>query len=57
MAINVGIMVSGSDWSLSITCSSTREDLTFVAINDLLEHDYIAYLFQIDSTTAVQTAQ
>jgi glyceraldehyde 3-phosphate dehydrogenase len=50
MAINVGINGFGRIGRLVLRAAATREDINVVAINDLLDIDYIAYLFKYDST-------
>jgi glyceraldehyde 3-phosphate dehydrogenase len=50
MAINVGINGFGRIGRLVLRAAATREDIKVVAINDLLDIDYIAYLFKYDST-------
>jgi glyceraldehyde 3-phosphate dehydrogenase len=50
MAINVGINGFGRIGRLVLRAAATRDDINVVAINDLLDIDYIAYLFKYDST-------
>lgn len=50
MAINVGINGFGRIGRLVLRAAATRDDINVVAINDLLDLDYIAYLFKYDST-------
>jgi glyceraldehyde 3-phosphate dehydrogenase len=50
MTINVGINGFGRIGRLVLRAAATREDINVVAINDLLDIDYIAYLFKYDST-------
>lgn len=50
MAINVGINGFGRIGRLVLRAAATRSDINVVAINDLLDLDYIAYMFKYDST-------
>ncbi|MFQ3249869.1 MAG: glyceraldehyde 3-phosphate dehydrogenase [Glaciecola sp.] len=50
MAINVGINGFGRIGRLVLRAAVTRDDINVVAINDLLDLDYIAYMFKYDST-------
>jgi glyceraldehyde 3-phosphate dehydrogenase len=50
MAINVGINGFGRIGRLVLRAAATRDDVNVVAINDLLDLDYIAYMFKYDST-------
>ena len=50
MAINVGINGFGRIGRLVLRAAATRTDINVVAINDLLDLDYIAYMFKYDST-------
>ncbi|MFT5543895.1 MAG: glyceraldehyde 3-phosphate dehydrogenase [Glaciecola sp.] len=50
MAINVGINGFGRIGRLVLRAAATRDDINVVAINDLLDIDYIAYMFKYDST-------
>ena len=50
MAINVGINGFGRIGRLVLRAAATRDDINVVAINDLLDLDYIAYMFKYDST-------
>nr|WP_297348965.1 type I glyceraldehyde-3-phosphate dehydrogenase [uncultured Glaciecola sp.] len=50
MTINVGINGFGRIGRLALRAAATRDDINVVAINDLLDIDYIAYLFKYDST-------
>jgi len=50
MAINVGINGFGRIGRLVLRAAAARDDINVVAINDLLELDYIAYMFKYDST-------
>ncbi|MBF7072601.1 type I glyceraldehyde-3-phosphate dehydrogenase [Glaciecola sp. MH2013] len=50
MAINVGINGFGRIGRLVLRAAAKRDDINVVAINDLLDLDYIAYMFKYDST-------
>lgn len=50
MAINIGINGFGRIGRLVLRAASERDDVTVVAINDLLDVDYIAYMLKYDST-------
>jgi glyceraldehyde 3-phosphate dehydrogenase len=50
MAINVGINGFGRIGRLVMRAAMTRDDINVVAVNDLLDIDYIAYMFKYDST-------
>ena len=50
MTIRIGINGFGRIGRLVMRAATTRDDVEIVAINDLLETDYIAYLLKYDST-------
>jgi glyceraldehyde 3-phosphate dehydrogenase len=50
MTIRIGINGFGRIGRLVMRAATTREDIEVVAINDLLDTDYIAYLLKYDST-------
>ena len=50
MAIKVGINGFGRIGRLVLRAAAKRDDIQVVAINDLLDLDYIAYMFKYDST-------
>jgi glyceraldehyde 3-phosphate dehydrogenase len=50
MTINVGINGFGRIGRLVLRAAVMRDDINVVAINDLLDLDYIAYMFKYDST-------
>ena len=50
MTIKVGINGFGRIGRLVLRAAATRSDIQVVAINDLLDVDYIAYMFKYDST-------
>jgi glyceraldehyde 3-phosphate dehydrogenase len=50
MAINLGINGFGRIGRLVLRAASERSDIKVVAINDLIDVDYIAYLLKYDST-------
>lgn len=53
MTIRVGINGFGRIGRLVMRAAASREDIEVVAINDLLEPDYIAYLLKYDSTHGI----
>jgi glyceraldehyde 3-phosphate dehydrogenase len=50
MAINLGINGFGRIGRLVLRAAAERSDINVVAINDLLDVDYIAYMLKYDST-------
>ena len=50
MTIRIGINGFGRIGRLVMRAAAAREDIEVVAINDLLDTDYIAYLLKYDST-------
>lgn len=50
MAINIGINGFGRIGRLVLRAAAQRDDINVVAINDLLDVDYIAYMLKYDST-------
>ncbi|GEA13027.1 type I glyceraldehyde-3-phosphate dehydrogenase [Alteromonas sp. KUL49] len=50
MTIRIGINGFGRIGRLVMRAAASREDIEVVAINDLLDTDYIAYLLKYDST-------
>ena len=50
MTIKVGINGFGRIGRLVLRASTKRDDVQVVAINDLLDIDYIAYMLKYDST-------
>lgn len=50
MTIRIGINGFGRIGRLVMRAAQTRDDIEVVAINDLLDTDYIAYLLKYDST-------
>jgi glyceraldehyde 3-phosphate dehydrogenase len=50
MAINLGINGFGRIGRLVLRAATLRDDINVVAINDLLDIDYIAYMLKYDST-------
>lgn len=50
MAINLGINGFGRIGRLVLRAATERSDINVVAINDLLDVDYIAYMLKYDST-------
>jgi len=50
MAINIGINGFGRIGRLVLRAAAQRSDINVVAINDLLDVDYIAYMLKYDST-------
>lgn len=50
MTIRIGINGFGRIGRLVMRAAETRDDIEVVAINDLLDTDYIAYLLKYDST-------
>ena len=50
MTIRIGINGFGRIGRLVLRAAAAREDIEVVAINDLLDTDYIAYLLKYDST-------
>lgn len=50
MTIRIGINGFGRIGRLVMRAATTRDDIEVVAINDLLDTDYIAYLLKYDST-------
>ncbi|WP_371195214.1 type I glyceraldehyde-3-phosphate dehydrogenase [Glaciecola sp. SC05] len=50
MAINLGINGFGRIGRLVLRAAAQRSDINVVAINDLLDVDYIAYMLKYDST-------
>lgn len=50
MTIKVGINGFGRIGRLVLRAATTRDDIEVVAINDLLDIDYIAYMLKYDST-------
>lgn len=50
MAVNIGINGFGRIGRLALRAALARSDMNVVAINDLLDIDYIAYMFKYDST-------
>nr|WP_136249676.1 type I glyceraldehyde-3-phosphate dehydrogenase [Ningiella ruwaisensis] len=50
MAINLGINGFGRIGRLVLRAATERDDINVVAINDLLDVDYIAYMLKYDST-------
>ena len=50
MTIRIGINGFGRIGRLEMRAAAAREDIEVVAINDLLDTDYIAYLLKYDST-------
>lgn len=53
MTIRVGINGFGRIGRLVMRAAQSRQDIEIVAINDLLEPDYIAYLLKYDSTHGI----
>lgn len=53
MAINLGINGFGRIGRLVLRAAAERSDINVVAINDLLDVDYIAYMLKYDSTHGV----
>ncbi|GGF55836.1 type I glyceraldehyde-3-phosphate dehydrogenase [Alteromonas lipolytica] len=53
MTIRVGINGFGRIGRLVLRAAASREDIEIVAINDLLDPDYIAYLLKYDSTHGI----
>ncbi|MBT1449387.1 type I glyceraldehyde-3-phosphate dehydrogenase [Glaciecola sp. XM2] len=53
MAINLGINGFGRIGRLVLRAAAERSDINVVAINDLLDVDYIAYMFKYDSTHGI----
>jgi glyceraldehyde 3-phosphate dehydrogenase len=53
MTIRIGINGFGRIGRLVLRAANTRSDIEVVAINDLLDPDYIAYLLKYDSTHGV----
>ena len=50
MTIKVGINGFGRIGRLVLRAATQRSDIEVVGINDLLDVDYIAYMFKYDST-------
>ena len=57
MTIRVGINGFGRIGRLVMRAAASRDDIEVVAINDLLEPDYIAYLLKYDSTHGIFGAE
>ncbi|MFS1703651.1 type I glyceraldehyde-3-phosphate dehydrogenase [Aestuariibacter sp. GS-14] len=57
MTIRVGINGFGRIGRLVMRAAASRDDIEVVAINDLLDPDYIAYLLKYDSTHGIFNAQ
>lgn len=57
MTIRVGINGFGRIGRLVMRAAQSRQDIEIVAINDLLEPDYIAYLLKYDSTHGIFDAE
>lgn len=53
MTIRIGINGFGRIGRLVMRAATTRDDIEVVAINDLLDTDYIAYLLKYDSTHGI----
>ncbi|MDC8830868.1 type I glyceraldehyde-3-phosphate dehydrogenase [Alteromonas gilva] len=56
MTIRVGINGFGRIGRLVMRAAASRQDIEVVAINDLLDPDYIAYLLKYDSTHGIFNA-
>ncbi len=57
MTIRVGINGFGRIGRLVMRAAASRDDIEVVAINDLLDPDYIAYLLKYDSTHGIFDAE
>ena len=53
MTIRIGINGFGRIGRLVMRAAQKRDDIEVVAINDLLDTDYIAYMLKYDSTHGV----
>lgn len=55
MTIKVGINGFGRIGRIVFRAAQERSDIEIVAINDLLDAEYMAYMLKYDSTTVVST--